>query len=72
MILQYTGTIDEEHEARMKQIKKDHQNAMKSIQLQDKLESDKHKAIMTRIQQQSDKVEQSGIIDVAEFSGKVY
>ena len=44
---------------------------MKSIHLQDKLELDKHEAIMTRIQQQSDKVEQSGIIDVAEFSGKV-
>ena len=55
----------------MKQIKIDHQNVMKSIQTQDKLDSDKHQAIMTRLQQQSDNVERSGKIDVAEFSGKV-
>lgn len=55
----------------MKQIEIDHQKAMKSIQTQAELESAKHQSIMTRIQQQSDNVEQSGKINVPEFSSKV-
>ena len=62
--------LDSEHEARMKEIEANHKNAMKSIQTQSELESDQHKAIMTRIIQQRNIVEESGKLDGNQFLSK--
>ena len=54
----------------MKEIEANHKNAMKSIQTQSELESDQHKAIMTRIIQQRNIVEESGKLDGNQFLSK--
>ena len=69
-ILHSTGILDKEHEARMKEIEINHQNAMKSIQTQSELESAQHKAIMTRIIQQKNTIEESGKLDGNQFLSK--
>ena len=71
-ILQSTGLLDREHEARMKEIQSNHQNAMKSIQTQSELESAQHKAIMTRIIQQRNTFEESGKLDGNQFLSKAF
>lgn len=72
MILQSIGIHDREHEARMKEIQSNHQNAMKSIQTQSELESAQHKAIMTRIIQQRNTFEESGKLDGNQFLSKAF
>ena len=72
MILQSIGIHDREHEARMKEIKTNHKNAMKSIQTKSELESAQHKAIMTRIIQQRNIFEESGKLDGNQFLSKAF
>ena len=52
----------------MRQIEINHQNTMKSIQAQSELETAKHEAMMKRITEQSNTVQESGKIDIPQFS----
>ena len=71
-ILESAGLVDPEHEARMKEIEKNHQNALKAIQIQSEIETAKHESIMTRIANESKTIDQSGKLDVSNFSSKIY
>ena len=61
--------LNHEHQKKMNEIQKNHENAMLAKQTQARLEEAEHQKMMQRIEEQHNKVMKTGNIDVLQFSG---
>ena len=62
--------MDREHEAKMKEIKINHKEALSKIETQTELENTKHNEIMKQIEEQAAKLNETGEIDLSQLSGQ--
>ena len=66
-----SAKLNREHQKKMNEIQKNHDNAMLAKQTQARLQEEEHQKMMRRIEEQQNKVMQTGNIDVLQFSGKM-
>lgn len=63
------SALEEKHQAKMREMRSNHEKTMSSIKIQSKLETEKHQEMMKRLKQQMETVENTGSLDILQFSG---